>query len=143
MYRRGLFWVETHVLVSLVSVYAICLIFLNSFRFSSLSSSVPINTARGERLKEATVEARRVIDGYREEKEKQFQEFVKTVSFCAHVLIASLVTPLATHCSHSLLPFPQIPLLFLEIRKQRLADGGPGPTDGVGTCQAQVRDIVL
>lgn len=36
-------------------------------------------TARGERLKEATVEARRVIDGYRGEKEKQFQDFVKTV----------------------------------------------------------------
>ncbi|GAB5030471.1 v-type g subunit [Nannochloropsis oceanica] len=34
--------------------------------------------ARGERLKEATVEARRVIEGYRAEKEEQFQEFVKT-----------------------------------------------------------------
>ncbi|TFJ84335.1 hypothetical protein NSK_004326 [Nannochloropsis salina CCMP1776] len=34
--------------------------------------------ARGQRLKEATVEARRVIEGYRDDKEKQFQDFVKT-----------------------------------------------------------------
>jgi hypothetical protein len=70
------------VLVSFVSINVICLLFLIHFASLSLFSSVPINTARGERLKEATVEARRVIDGYREEKEKQFQEFVKTVSFC-------------------------------------------------------------
>jgi hypothetical protein len=31
-------------------------------------------------LKEAAVEARKVIDAYRAEKEKQFDEFVKTVS---------------------------------------------------------------
>lgn len=36
-------------------------------------------TARGERLKEATVEAKRVIDQYRQEKEKQFEDFVKSV----------------------------------------------------------------
>lgn len=36
-------------------------------------------TARGERLKEATVEAKRVIDQYRQEKEKQFEDYVKSV----------------------------------------------------------------
>ena len=47
----------------------------NSFPFPH-----PLPTiARGERLKEATADAKRVIDGYREEKEKQFKEFVKTV----------------------------------------------------------------
>lgn len=39
----------------------------------------PHSTARGERLKEATVEAKRVIDQYRQEKEKQFEDFVKSV----------------------------------------------------------------
>lgn len=35
--------------------------------------------ARGERLKEATTEAKRTIDAYREEKEKQFQDLVAKV----------------------------------------------------------------
>jgi hypothetical protein len=42
------------------------------------------HTARGERLKEATVEAKRVIDQYREEKEKQFKDFVSSVRLSAH-----------------------------------------------------------
>ncbi len=41
------------------------------------------NTARGERLKEATVEAKRVIDQYRQEKEKSFEDYVKSVRVCA------------------------------------------------------------
>ena len=43
-------------------------------------------TARGERLKEATVEAKRVIDQYRQEKEKQFEDFVKSVRGLASCL---------------------------------------------------------
>lgn len=35
--------------------------------------------ARGERLKEATTEAKRTIDAYREEKEKQFLDLVAKV----------------------------------------------------------------
>lgn len=35
--------------------------------------------ARGERLKEATTDAKRTIDAYREEKEKQFLDLVAKV----------------------------------------------------------------
>ena len=44
-------------------------------------------TARGERLKEATVEAKRVIDQYRQEKEKQFEDYVKSVRGLVCVLV--------------------------------------------------------
>jgi len=54
---------------------------------------VRTNTARGERLKEATVEARRVIEGYRAEKEEQFQEFVKTVRDGGEISCASTAQP--------------------------------------------------
>ena len=45
---------------------------------SSLPNAISF-LARGERLKEATAEAKRVIAGYRDEKEAQFQEFIKSV----------------------------------------------------------------
>lgn len=40
---------------------------------------MPAVAARGERLKEATTEAKRTIESYREDKEKQFQELVQKV----------------------------------------------------------------
>lgn len=47
-------------------------------------------TARGERLKEATVEAKRVIDQYRQEKEKQFEDYVKSVRGLVCVLVCRI-----------------------------------------------------
>ncbi len=97
------------------------------------------------------MEARRVIDGYRAEKEEQFQEFVKTVSVGGAISCASLARPsllgfhLICHAS-SLLPFVAQPTFEGHIVTEHshfypALHTPPNPFQKYGTSGSQTADL--